>query len=144
MKSTYLLVGAYLDGLDIAVNIPLASNIDDYTQWNDVSVEYNLFDYPVCNRRISVMELLDCIDKQEMEKFIGVLDVCSQLVVVVDCISSGDIVRNFLIRRILQLIKLIQNMYPKLKIIAVAETGKIYAELSAAWNLYQHTNTVMR
>lgn len=143
MKSTYLLIGAYLDGLDIAVNIPLTRNIDDYTQWNDISVEYNLFDSPVCNRRISAMELLDCIDKQEMEKLTGILDICSQLVVVIDCISSGDIVRNFLIRRMLQIIRLIQNMYPRLKIIAVAENKKIYAELSTTWNLYQHTYTVI-
>lgn len=137
MKSTYLLIGTYLDGLNIAVNIPLACNIDDYDFWNDISMDYNLFDYPVCNRRISAMELLDCTDKQELEKRICILDICSQLVVVVDCISSGDIVREFVIKRILQLIGLIKNMYPKLKIIAVAENQQIYAELSEVWNLSQ-------
>ena len=138
MKSTYLLIGAYLDGLDIAVNIPLTRNIDDYTQWNDISVEYNLFDYPVCNRRISAMELLDCIDNQEMEKFIGVLAECSRLAVVVDFISSGDIVKQFFAKRILQLIGLIQNLYPELQITAVAANEQIYVELSDVWNLYQH------
>ena len=138
MKSTYLLIGTYLDGLDIAVNVPLTSNIDDYTQWNDISIEYNLFDYPVCNRRISAMELLDCIDNQEMEKFIGVLAECSRLAVVVDFISSGDIVKQFFAKRILQLIGLIQNLYPELQITAVAANEQIYVELSDVWNLYQH------
>ena len=121
MKSTYKLLNIYLDGQPLPVQAPKIFDAADVSECCELEEEMNIFDFPVCRRRISGMKLLSYQSEANIINLIDMLPDCKELVIMLDYNSTAQAANTLFLKRVLQTALLIMKKYPDMSIIFVVE-----------------------
>ena len=116
MKSTYKLLNIYLDGQSLPARVPKIFDVTEVPECPELEEEMNVFDFPVCRRKISGMKLLSYHSEADILNLIGMLPNCKELVIAFDYNSVSQAAYNLFLKRVLQLASLIMKQYPNMAI----------------------------
>ena len=134
MKSTYKLLSIYLDGKPLPTKIPKTSNDTNVSEYYEFDEEINIFDFPICRRKVSGLKLLSFKSEDDVLEPLKLLPNCQELMVVLDYNSTGNAAYKLYLKRVLQSVYLIMKKYPNLTISFVGNNTdsltikKIYEE----------------
>ena len=116
MKSTYKLLNIYLDGQPLPAQIPKMLNAAEMPEYYELEEEMNIFDFPICRRKISGMKLLTYQSETEIYKEIKTLPDCKELIIILDYKSTSKSAHELYLKRILQAVYLITKCHPDLTV----------------------------
>lgn len=119
MKSTYKLLNIYLDGQSLPAQVPTIFDAAEVPEYFELEEEMNVFDFPVCRRKISGMKLLIYHSVADILDLIDKLPDCKELVIVLDYHSASQAAYNLFLKRVLQTVFLIMKQYPDMAMIFV-------------------------
>lgn len=119
MKSTYKLLNIYLDGQSLPAQVPTIFDAAEVPECFELEEEMNVFDFPVCRRKISGMKLLSYHSEADVLNLISKLPDCKELVVVLNYNSASQTAYNLFLKRVLQAVFLIMKQYPDMAMIFV-------------------------
>ena len=119
MKSTYKLLNIYLDGQSLPAQVPTIFDAAEVPECFELEEEMNVFDFPVCRRKISGMKLLIYHSEADILDLIDKLPDCKELVIVLDYHSASQAAYNLFLKRVLQTVFLIMKQYPDMAMIFV-------------------------
>lgn len=138
MKSTYRLLSIFVDGVDIPCDKPDVYEADCNNIF-DLYSEETLLDFIVNERKIAGSMLLSCENKDDLESKIQMAGKCDKLWIVLDYYSGMEAADMLYIKRTLQVMTIIQSMYPRLNIAFTAsenhekfraQMNKVYEDLN--------------
>lgn len=145
MKSTYRLLSIYLDRTPLPLNPPIIVDLSKMDLLQDMSEEYNLFDLECYQRRVGGGELLSYEEFNAITDIIDRQSWCERICIVLDYTSIAPVAAALYVRRILQLIRMLQERYPQIGFVLGADpewideyrwiVHQIYAEEMQSVNL---------
>ena len=121
MKSTYKLLNIYLDGRSLPTQIPKIFDATDVAECCELQEDMNIFDFPVCRRRISGMKLLSYHSETDILSLIDKLPDCKELVIVLDYNSAAQAAYNLFLKRVLQSTSIIMEQHPDMTITFIGD-----------------------
>lgn len=102
MKSTYELLSIFLDRQPLPL-LPLRIiNLSEVPECSEIGEEYNLFDLPVCKRKISGLKLLSMTSASETTSLVSRLVDCKEIFIVLDYNSTSSVACKLFLKRVLQ------------------------------------------
>jgi len=122
MKSTYKLLNIYLDGQLLPTLAPRIFDAAEVTECCELEEEMNIFDYPVCRRKISGMKLLSFHSEADILNLMGKLPDCKELYIFLDYNSTAKTAYNLFLKRVLQSATIIIKQYPGMAIAFVGDS----------------------
>lgn len=134
LKRSYQLLTIYLDRAPLMEYTPaLADNIL-WKQMNDLGVEINLFDFPVCKRKVLGSCLLRSASFQEIKDIIKKIDIPFTLVVILDYETKAETANRLFVIRILQILEKIHETFPFVKILVSLKEENKYNGIRKTWD----------
>ena len=121
MKSTYKLLNIYLDGQSLPAQAPKIFDVTEVPECSELEEEINVFDFPVCRRKIFGMKLLSYHSEADILNLIDKLPDCKDLVIALDYNSASQAAYNLFLKRVLQLASMIMKQYPNMVITFVGD-----------------------
>jgi len=121
MKSTYKLLNIYLDGQALPEQVPRIFDTAKVSECCEIEEEMNIFDYPVCRRKISGMKLLSFRSEADILNLIGKLPDCKELVIYLDYNSTAKTALYLFLKRVLQSATIVLKQYPGMAITFVGD-----------------------
>lgn len=123
MKSTYRLLSIYLDRTPLPVNPPIIVDMSKLDPIQDISQEYNLFDLKCYQRRASGSVLLSYTGGPAVANILDQQPWCERIYVVLDYWSRASVATMLYMRRVMQLVRILQEQYPQIEFMLAAEPG---------------------
>ncbi|MCF0132312.1 MAG: hypothetical protein HUJ72_00450 [Blautia sp.] len=121
MKSTYKILNTYLDGQELPEQDPRIFDATEASECCELEEGVNIFDFPVCRRKMSGMKLLSFHSELDVLNLIGRLPDCRELVILLDYNSAAKTARDLFLKRVLQSASLIMKQYPGMTITFVGD-----------------------
>lgn len=125
MKSTYRLLSIYLDRTPLPTNPPLIVDMSKLDPIQDIAQEYNLFDLESYQRRVSGSELLSCMGFHAVTRIVDAHPWCERICIVLDYTSRASVAVILYVRRILQLVRMLQERYPQIEFMLATDSELI-------------------
>ncbi len=124
MKSTYKLIGSFLDGVPARERHMSLEAYD--LSFMSLDVQSCLFDLGERKRKVSLASLLSLEDQPAFDEVLTKLKEADQIAIVLDCYpqSSNLIVWKFFQKRILQIVHLIEEAVPAASLKLMHEFGQ--------------------
>lgn len=125
MKSTYKLLNIYLDGRPLPTQIPEIVGTAEVSKYYEIEDEMNIFDFPICRRKVSGMKLLSYQSELDILNLVDRLPDCKELLIILDYNSIAEAAQNLFLKRILQVVSLLKTHYPDMNIKFVGDSTDI-------------------
>lgn len=121
MKSTYRLLSIYLDRKPIPVDPPVIGDLSKLDPVQNISEEYNLFDLQVYQRKIDGSILLSSDDYSFVTNIMDQHPWCGRIYIVLDYTTKATVAVTLYVKRILQVVRMLQDRYPQKQFMIVAQ-----------------------
>ncbi len=121
MKPSYELLSIFLDQQPLPKQMPQIICQSEVPQCANVEDDYNLFDLPICRRKISGLKLLSAVSLENIIAFVSKLVDCKEIYIILNYHSISTIALQLFIKRILQAVFLLMSRYPKMKFVFVCD-----------------------
>lgn len=125
MKSSYELLSIFLDKQPLPSQLPKIVDQSEVPQCADIEDDYNLFDLPICRRKISGLKLLSAVSPENIMDFVGKLVDCQEIYIILDYHSVSTIACQLFMKRILQAMYLLMCKYPKTNFVLVSDEQEL-------------------
>ena len=129
MKSTYQLLNIDLVNVPIPTVIPRIVYESEAQELWDLHEDYNLFDLPICKRKVTVSSLLSSLSFSKHYAEISNLVKCKEIVIVLDYHSPSQIACKLYVKRVLQIIYLFSKRYPSIAFSIATDDEKLLYEV---------------
>ncbi len=134
MKSSYHLLGIYLDRVPLPEKKPEIIDLQNLCYVWDICEDYNLFDYPVCRRKISGSQLLSANTLTDYENHLNLIKECKELIVTPEYRSRSRVACRLYVKRMLQALYLLLEHHPYLAVIIAVDDESIIEEISTLYH----------
>lgn len=121
MKSTYRLLSIYLDRAPLPDHPPNIADLSKLDSVQDISQEYNLFDLECYQRRVSGSGLLSYTGYPAVAAVLDQQPWCERIYVVLDYVARATVATTLYMRRVLQLVRMLQGQYPQIEFTFAAD-----------------------
>lgn len=133
MKSSYNLLSIHLDQKPIPKQELQFIHLNDVKEIWDISDNYNLFDYPICNRKISGQKLLSANSLEDITTLVNKLVNCNIITIVLDYWSISTVAIKLYAKRVLQMVALLLQNYPAIKFQLAGDDSKWHQVLKTIY-----------